>query len=500
MTGIISSWNLQRSRLDHKHFYEWLGYTWGRHIGEWFNLFNDRQGANVHRVLLIAPRDHSKSTTLRIKALHSMLFEKWRGKPFTTWLFSASKELAANRLEEIREDLRRHPDLSKMLDEKRGGKWELRLTNGSWLKATSVGSAIRGEHPARIILDDVLDDSGDMSDEVVRNWFRKKLTPMLSPDTSIFVVGTPLALTDLYHTEMLNNEVWKTWKEGSILNYDEWNKDPKNIEPICLWPEYRSVEFLMEQRIAMGDLAFAQEYLCRVVDDDSAVYPSRLTRKHLDMESILEHEKLHNGRYVIGFDPSHGIGKDYSVMVIVRQDSDGFLHIVDIWRRNDFEPARQTDEIIRLCSLYKNPIFASETAGFQRLYETLLINRGANVDFRPSPVSNRHLKQALLTRLRAWFEQGKVVIPYGNDHTRRIMNEMLHELETHAWDGGLIVDKGKHNDIVMALAHAIDQFQSKAGNDAPMVGASASLRWKEDDTGRATPHRDGNSRYIRFNL
>lgn len=500
MTGIISSFNLQRSRYDSKHFYEWLGYTWGSHISEWFDLFNDRKGAAVHRVVIIAPRDHSKSTTLRVKALHSMLFEKWRGKPFTTWLFSASKELAANRLEEIREDLKRHPDLSKHLDMKRGGKWELRLTNGSWIKATSVGSAIRGEHPARIILDDVLDDSGDMSDNVVRNWFRKKITPMLSPNTSIFVVGTPLALVDLYHTEMLSNETWKTWKQGSILNYDEWYKDQANIDPICLWPEYRPVDFLMEQRMAMGELAFAQEYLCRIVDDDSAVYPTRLTRKHLDMDAVLEHEKLHDGRYVIGFDPSHGIGQDYSVMIILRQDSEGFLHIVDIWRKNKFEPSRQTDEIIRLCSLYKNPIFAAESAGFQRLYESLLINRGAHVDYRESPVSNRQLKQSLLIRLRTWFEQGKIVIPYGDDHTRTTMNILLEELETHAWDGSLIVDKGKHNDCVMALAHAVDQFQSKSGNDSPMVGAAASLRWKNDDKARPHPHRDANSRYIRFNV
>ena len=105
-------------------------------------------------------------------------------------------------------------------------------------------------------------------------------------------------------------------------------------------------------------------------------------------------------------------------------------------------------------------------------------------------------------RLRSWFEQGKVVIPYGNDHTRKVMNEMLEELETHAWDNGVIVDKGRHNDIVMALAHAIDQFQSKGGNDSPMVGNSASVGgWgASKDKPTTTVHRDANSRYVRFRL
>lgn len=110
---------MERSKTDIKHFYEWLGYTWGDHIGEWMELYQDRKGAEVHRVCVIAPRDHSKSTTLRVKALHSMLFQKWRNKPFTCWLFSANKDLAANRLDEIREDLKRHPDLSKLIDDKK---------------------------------------------------------------------------------------------------------------------------------------------------------------------------------------------------------------------------------------------------------------------------------------------------------------------------------------------------------------------------------------------
>lgn len=122
---------LERSRGDVGYFYEWLGYTRGKHINEWLEIYSDRKDAQVHRVCIIAPRDHSKSTTLRIKLLHQALFDKWRGKPFTCWLFSASKDTASNRLNEIREDLTRHPELRKFIDDKRGGKFELRLTNGA---------------------------------------------------------------------------------------------------------------------------------------------------------------------------------------------------------------------------------------------------------------------------------------------------------------------------------------------------------------------------------
>ena len=474
--SILNSYHMERSKTDIKHFYEWLGYTWGDHIGEWMELYQDRKGAEVHRVCVIAPRDHSKSTTLRVKALHSMLFQKWRNKPFTCWLFSANKDLAANRLDEIREDLKRHPDLSKLIDDKRGGKFELRLTNGSWMKATSVGSAIRGEHPAQIVLDDVLDDTGEMDNVGTQNWFRKKITPMLSPGTTILCVGTPLSMNDLYHTEMFGNDAWKSWKKGSILNWDEYKADPENITPVELWPEQRSFKFLLEQKSAMGDLAFAQEYLCRVVDDDSAVFPSTMTRQNMNMNLILEKEKEHGGRYVVGFDPSHGIGQDYSVMCVLRQDDDGNIVFVDMWRRNDFSPSQQVDKIIELNEKYGKPTLASESVGFQRLYETLIQQRGVVLDFQPSSVSNRAMKQALLNRVRAWFEQGKVVFPFGDDETRKIVRVLLEELESHAWVNGVIVDKGKHNDCVMAFAHAIDQFVKKVGS-MPMASSSVSDNW-----------------------
>lgn len=481
MNRILTALNMERSRTDIKHFYEWLGYTWGQHIGEWMDLYGDRRDKQVHRVCVIAPRDHSKSTTLRVKVLHQLLFEKWRGKPFTIWLFSANKDLAMNRLEEIRQDLKRHPELSRMIDEKRGNRFEIRLNNGAWIKATSVGSGIRGEHPAAIALDDVLDDQNDMSYEVVQQWFRKKLTPMLSPGTSIYCVGTPMSMNDLYHTEMLSNESWDSWRKGAIVNYDEWRNE-EETEAKCLWPTERPLEFLLEQRQAIGELAFAQEYLCKVVDDDSAVFPQTITRKNMDMSQVLQNNSLYDGSYAIGFDPSHGIGQDYSVMVVLRKDEEGNIHIVNVWRKNDFPPEKQIEAVIDFNGRYDRPKFAFESAGFQSLYSSLLNQRGVTLDLKLSKVSNSTLKQGLMTRLRSWFEQGKIIIPYGDDPTRRIMNILLDELESHVWKNGNILDKGRHNDIVMALAHAIDLFNLQSKGGMPAAGAAVSMKgWGKDE-------------------
>jgi len=470
--SVTQSLSLRRAKQDPKYFYTWLGYSWGDHIEEWMQMYGNRGDANVHRVCIIAPRDHSKSTTLRVAVLWSCLFEKWRDKPFTTWLFSASKDLAMRRLEEIRDDMKRHPQLRNMIDPKRGNRHAIHFTNGSWIRATGVGAAIRGEHPARIVFDDVLDDMGDQSPGNLRHWFRKKITPMLSPQTSIFVVGTPMSMTDLYHTEMLSNPVWKSTITSAIPNWEEHKADP-SIPPIALWEVQRPIAFLMEQRVAIGELAFTQEYLCKVVDDEAQAFRREHTRANMNVNDVIRWDAEIPGKYIIGFDPSQGLGQDYTVMVVLRQDAEGFVHFVNMWRRNDFAPDKQADMMGEWTKKYKCPISA-EDVGFQRLYESLLIQKGITVDYRQSKVSNRALKQALMNRLRVWFEQKKVVLPYGDDETRKKINMLLDELDTHVWKEGNIVDVGKHNDIVMAFAHAIDQMTHIDGGGLPMASTTIS--------------------------
>ena len=488
---MLTGFNLERSRKDVRFFYEWLGYTWGDHIGEWMDMFGDRKGSNVHRVCVIAPRDHSKSTTLRIKVLHQALFEKWRDKPFTCWLFSASKDLAARRLEEMKEDLKRHPELRKFIHPKRGTKLELRLTNGAVIRGTGVGAAIRGEHPACIVLDDVLDDMGDMNHEGIRHWFRKKITPMLSPETSIYCVGTPMSLNDLYHTEMLENKAWKSGTWSALPNWAEHRSD-SSVELECLWPEYRPLQFLLEQKEAMGELAFVQEYLCKVVDDESAVYKRHHLRKNMDMEKTIAWDSQEKGKYVIGFDPAQGLGRDYSVMVVLRQDEAGDIHFMNMWRRNDFAPDKQCEVIAEWTNKFGRCPLAAEDVGFQRLYQSLLERMGHIVEYRPSKVSNKGLKQSLLNRVRVWFEQGKVHWPYGDIETRNVVNQLLDEFDSHVWKSWDIEDVGKHNDTVMAFAHAIDQFDSLKGSQVTFASSIAKGEWMGGKV--AHPSRN-NSRY-----
>jgi len=113
------------------------------------------------------------------------------------------------------------------------------------------------------------------------------------------------------------------------------------------------------------------------------------------------------------------------------------------------------------------------------------------VDYRKSRVSNRILKQGLMNRLRVWFEREKLIFPYGDDATRRQVNILFQELETHAWRDGIIVDLGKHNDVAMAFAHAVDQLQIPQGDVAVAMGSLTGGEWIGGDKRNTLPRRRG---------
>jgi len=214
-------------------------------------------------------------------------------------------------------------------------------------------------------------------------------------------------------------------------------------------------------------------------------------RKNLDLDIILQSETIPNNKYMIGFDPAHGLGKDYSVMVVLRQDEEGFIHFVNMWRRNDFPPDKQTDMLIEWSKRYGSCPLACEDVGFQQMYKSLLAQKGVNVDYRASKVGNRTLKQGLLNRLRVWFEREMVYFPYGNDETRRMVEIILEELKTHAWRDGMIVDLGKHNDTVMAFAHAIDQFTYKTPEMPVVMKSMKGGQWLGGSTQGLNRERSG---------
>ena len=76
-----------------------------------------------------------------------------------------------------------------------------------------------------------------------------------------------------------------------------------------------------------------------------------------------------------------------------------------------------------------------------------------------------------MNRMRVWFEREMIIFPYGDDATRRQVNILLEELNTHAWREGEIIDLGWVSPD--ALHHLVGTFIGGTGRFAERLGKTS---------------------------
>jgi hypothetical protein len=187
------------------------------HIAEWLGLFQDNE-----RVVLLAPRDHAKTTTV----LCYLLWLCWRHNrhpdlgtlladlPEGVWeavIFSAQLDQATHFFEKFQSLLLANESLFwDVIPEVAGGRraavrdvWSrtrTRLKNRAEISIRAFRTSTRGLHPDLLILDDVQSDENTSSSyQRDKNWryFSGTLVPM-NP-TQLIVVGTAFHYDDLLH-------------------------------------------------------------------------------------------------------------------------------------------------------------------------------------------------------------------------------------------------------------------------------------------------------------
>jgi hypothetical protein len=183
-----------------------LGYLNALFHMEWYKLARSQQ-----RLCVVAPREHAKSQvfTVNLTAWTSIYCPG-----FWTYIFGATDDLAAGlkaridaAVEESDPELILKP-ISKSVHESV-------YANGSRVAVAGAGKAVRGAHPDRVIGDDVLTETGCLTEHQRRktsSWWLGTVAGMAHPgtvrvvrgfgrrhfpSTQIILVGTPFHRQDL---------------------------------------------------------------------------------------------------------------------------------------------------------------------------------------------------------------------------------------------------------------------------------------------------------------
>lgn len=344
------------------------------------------------REAIAAPRGNAKTTLkLLIKALHSIVYEY---EPFILIMGHSAQE-AENKVKDILIELETNPRLKKVfgaLTAKKASKKEFVTRTGIKVIAKSRGQQVRGlkhgmHRPSLIICDDIESLEGVLTPEQrakTREWFLKDVLKcgQLDGTTNVIVIGTCLHSESLL-SELLQSSGWQGSRYQSIISYAVnqglWGEYQKILTDLSnpdrqgeafafykaheavmlegaqvLWPEGEPYEYLQRLMIHEGKASFNSEKQNEPHDPERQLFDMQRARRFkLETEGrrILGLRWLDGSNKLVrpdqlvkiiafhdpamGQKPAQSRPPDFSAIVVMVQDRDGYLYCLDAYIERD---------------------------------------------------------------------------------------------------------------------------------------------------------------------
>lgn len=418
----------------------------------------DRLVKEHKRLAILAARGHSKTTffSIILNIYHAFISKH---KKFL--IVSSSQEQANRILNEIKIII----DNNEWLVQKKNpDRWSAETIgyNGGYFLVKGVGSEVRGEHVDRIIADDVLRSDNKISDQEIEDYVDMVLDPMLlARRGQMVVVGTPLSVNDIFSSIKQRIEEGSSWymeRFPAILDWD-------NKSLLC--PDRFSWEDLMIKKATMGSLKFSREYQLEFYSRDISLFPEKVLRPALDKGKsyvlMKKYEKLGpEWTYLIGVDcaRSGSASADYSVAIVLAYNTiTNEKRVVRMWREKGLKISEQAERIASIAREFDNCFVLVEKNNMgQDVIDELADKWNVNVQGLTTG-SNAAKKEELVRFLIVAFEQGHMIIPQGDEDTRREMSILVDELSKFCAaltpsGNETYRGSGAHDDSTMALVYA----------------------------------------------
>jgi len=298
-----------------------------------------------HRNYLITmmPRQQGKTTTFSIYFLWYILFHRDK----TVALLANKQSTAIEILDRVKTAYQNLPLwLQQGIADAGWNQKSISLENGSRIIAESTSSdAISGWTISLLYLDEFAKVPRHVAEDFITSTY-----PVISSGqtSKIMIVSTPVGLNHFY-------EFWIKAVRGQ-----------NNFYPIKVgWWEKpgRDKEWKKKTEADIGKLRFAQEYGCKFLGSSSTLIDSDILEqielkdpidtKWTGLFNIYEEPKS-GAVYVLGVDTGKGVGRDYSVIQVLKIVSSTEIYQVAVYRNNQISPQDFAQVCISVSEFYNN--------------------------------------------------------------------------------------------------------------------------------------------------
>ena len=425
--------DLEMSKSSFPYFFQQvLGFEYTSFHEEWLELIQ-----STDRTVIICSRDHGKSVFMHSWVVWNLVFQP---PPYEMLYISSNQKQTMVHMREI--DRMFNCDALKHFRPSSG--WAIGnivLTNGNAVLERSIGSQIRGLHPQEIIIDDPLKEFSMAAINRVTDWFFGDMIPTLHHTASLRMIGTPFSYTDIF-AQLEENTAY------SVNKYPCFNQ---LNEP--LWPERWDYEALMQRKMEVGSLKFTREYMCIPISTGTSLFNPEHIAECKCKESMLLMRERKGYKYYVGVDPAISTDGDYNVIIVLEMDENKNKRVVFVDRQKNVEFRENINKLKLVGQLFRPEVIVLETNTFAKSFTQELRNEtDLNVhDF----TTTRKKKQEIILNLQMNIENHKIILPRGNDESRRVTDKIVEELSMFAiTDKGKFEGVGAHDDLVMGLALA----------------------------------------------
>ena len=445
---------LERPAFFIKHV---LGYKLYDCHRRWFRFQLDND-----RTMLLAPRGHGKST------LNTVCYAIWkllRNPNQRILIVSATDTLAANLLEEIRENFEKSAMIERFGD-LRGeiwGKHRIKLktrtvaVKEASLTAAGIKSTLISGHYDIILFDDLVDEKNAKSEilrQMVKTYFKKELIPCLEPGGEIHGLGTRWHPLELYQDILDLSDREKTMKaeEGEEIEpYEIIIDGAFQSDGSVLCPEFYSHRELEKRRRELGSKDFNMAYQNDVELAKGRVFrPEWITGNYIKFDELPK-EAILTQAYDLAI--SKKTTSDYFASVTVAgtvaPGGKRLFYVVDAFHDRGITFEQQANLIERRYKEFMPERVGIECVAYQQAMVQVVEGRGIPVE-GINPVKDK-LSRAY--RLAAYFE---------NQQIRFLKTEPIMELV----DELLLFPDGQHDDLFDALEMAVSM---QIGGIAPQL-------------------------------
>ena len=431
----VSSMDMELSKNSFPYFFQnVLGMMYPEYMKEWLDSMD-----KTDRTVIICSRDHGKSVFMHSWVVWNLVFQE---PPYQMLYISSNQKQTLVHMREID----RYFNLPALKQFKPSRGWaigNIQLTNGNAILERSVGSQIRGLHPQEIIIDDPLKEFSLAGIQRVTDWFFGDMIPTLHHTSKLRMIGTPFTYTDIF-AQLEENAAYTVTKYPCLNALNE-----------PLWPERWAYDALMQRKAEIGSLKFTREYLCVPISTGTALLNPEFIEKCKNREYVLKlgNRKDKGYRYYVGVDPAISTDGDYNVITVLEVDDEQNKAIVHVDRAKNIEFRENIEKIRLIGKVFEPEEILFETNTFAKAF-TQELKSMTDLNIRDFNTTRKN-KQEIILNLQMNIENQKIIMPYGDNASRRLTGALVEELSMFSITAsGKFEGVGAHDDLVMSLALA----------------------------------------------